>query len=284
MEPVDLQWRTSDGLELYAVDWTPNGEPKGVLCAVHGLGDHIGRFNHVAEFMNDSGYAFLGFDLRGHGKSAGKRGHAPSYDALLDDISILLDEAKVRYVNPPKFLYGHSLGGSLVLNYAMKRKPDVAGVIASGPILRPAFDPPAWKITLGNALYSLWPSFTMTNEIDTNGLSRDRDIVEAYNSDPLVHDRISVRLAVDMLNSGEWLLEHADDFKLPLLLMHGAEDPLCSPETTQQFAQGAATVCHVTLWNGRYHEIHNELDKEQIFETMLEWMESQVRKQRGKVE
>ncbi len=274
MEHLEFNWRTADGLQLFAQDWPPEGKPRAVVCLVHGLGEHSGRYAHVAGALTQAGYTLLGFDLRGHGRSAGQRGHAPSYKALLDDIDHLLEEATQRFPDRSRFLYGHSFGGSLVLYYTLQRRPQLAGAIVTAPLLRTAFQPPVWKISLGKMLYSLWPTFSMTNEVDPKGLSHDPEVVRAYVNDPLVHNRISARLAMDMLWAAEWTLEHAAEFPLPLLLMHGGADPICSAEASRQFVERVPGDGTFKLWNGLSHEIHNEPEQRQVFDTMIAWLQA----------
>jgi acylglycerol lipase len=276
MQHFEFGWQTEDRLWLYAQSWQPETEPKGVVCLVHGLGEHSGRYPHLAAFLNQAGYALLTFDLRGHGKSEGQRGHAPSCEALLDDISRFLTEATERYPDCPCFLYGHSLGGNLVIKYALRRYPQLAGVIATGPLLRTAFEPPAWKLTLAKIMRSLWPTLAMSNELDRQGLSRDPEVVRTYNEDPLVHDRLSARLGMDMLEAGLWALEHADEFPLPLLLMHGGADRLTSPQASRGFAAQAGERCTLKIWDGFYHEIHNEPEQGQVFGYLVEWLNGKL--------
>ena len=272
MQHFEFEWQTKDGLRLYAQGWQPETEPRGVVCLVHGLGEHSGRYSHLAAFLNQASYALLAFDLRGHGQSEGQRGYAPSYEALLDDIAHFLDEVAERCPDRSRFLYGHSLGGNLVINYALRRRPNVAGVIATGPLFRPAFEPPAWKLTLARIMYSVWPTLAMSNELDRQALSRDPAVVRAYNDDPLVHDRLTPRLAMDMLQSGLWSLEHAAEFPLPLLLMHGSADRVCSPQASREFAAQVGERCTLKIWDGFYHEIHNEPEQGEVFGYLVEWM------------
>jgi acylglycerol lipase len=276
MQHFEFGWQTEDGLQLYAQGWQPETEPKGMVCLVHGLGEHSGRYAHLAAFLNQAGYALLALDLRGHGKSQGPRGHTPSCEALLDDIAHFLAEATARYPDRPRFLYGHSLGGNLVIEYALRRRPQLAGVIATGTSFRLAFEPPAWKLTLGKIMYNLWPTLSMSNELDRQGLSRDPEVVRAYNEDPLVHDRVSARLAMDMLQSGLWSLEHATEFPLPLLLMHGGADRLTSAQASREFASQAGHLCTLKIWDGFYHEIHNEPEQRQVFAYLLEWLDGKL--------
>jgi acylglycerol lipase len=276
MRHLEFGWKTGDGLQLYAQGWQPETESKGIVCLVHGLGEHSGRYAHLAAFLNQAGYALLAFDLRGHGKSQGQRGHAPSYETLMEDISHLLEEAAKRYPDRPCFLYGHSLGGNLVSNYALHRRPQLAGAIVTGPAFRPAFEPPTWKLTLGKIMYNLWPTLSMSNGLDRQALSRDPQVVRAYDNDPLVHDRLTARFGMDFLQAGLWALEHAAEFPLPLLLMHGGADRITSAQASREFAAKASDRCTLKIWDGFYHEIHNEPEKEQVFAYLLEWLTSKT--------
>ncbi|NOZ00068.1 MAG: alpha/beta hydrolase [Chloroflexi bacterium] len=271
----EWKFQTNDGLNLFARSWTPERQPKAAVCLVHGHGEHIGRYAHVAAALNEAGYALLGFDLRGHGQSDGTRGHTPSYDALLDDITTFLAQAEERYPGLPRFLYGHSMGGNLVLNYALRRKTDLKGVIATGPWLRLAFEPPAIQVFLGKTMNKIFPGFVQTSGLETAALSRDPAVISAYENDPLVHDKISARLFVSMYESGLWALEHAAEFPLPLLLMHGSADRLTSAEASRQFAETAGENVTLRIWDGWYHEIHNEPEKAQVFESIIRWLDEQ---------
>ena len=277
MEHFEFGLKTEDGLQLFAQGWKQGAEPRAVVCLVHGLGEHSGRYAHVARALAQAGYATLTFDLRGHGRSEGRRGHTPSYEALMDDIAHLLDEATRRFPNRPRFLYGHSLGGNLVLNYTLRLRPQLAGVIATGPLLLTAFKPPAWKITLGRIMYNLWPSLSLKNELDPKDISRNQDLIQTYTNDPLNHDLVSVRFGIDMLRAGEWALEHAAQFLLPLLLMHGGADSITSADASRRFAERLGGRCTFKLWEGLYHEIHNEPQKQEVFDFMTAWLQAHTK-------
>jgi alpha-beta hydrolase superfamily lysophospholipase len=254
----ELTLKTRDGLTLRGVSWAPDGEVRGAVCLVHGHGEHVRRYGHVAAALNRAGYALMGFDLRGHGRSDGVRGHTPSYDHLMDDIEDMLGAVSARFAGAPLFLYGHSMGGNLVLNYGLRRKPDVRGVIATGPWLRLAFEPPAVQVTLGRLMNRIYPGFVQSSGLETAALSRNPDVVRAYETDPLVHDKVSARLFVSMYEAGLWALEHAGEWSLPLLLMHGTADRLTSAEASAEFARRAGSAVRLKLWDGWYHEVHNE--------------------------
>jgi alpha-beta hydrolase superfamily lysophospholipase len=272
----EFGWHSADGLQFYAQGWQPETNPRACVCLVHGLGEHSGRYALLAAFLQMAGIATLAFDLRGHGKSGGQRGHAPSYEVQMNDLSRFLQEASARFQDRPLFLYGHSLGGTLAINYVLNRRPLLAGVIATGPAFRPAFKPPSWKITIGKIMYNLWPTLSMGNELNIQFLSRDPEVLRAREDDPLVHDRITARFGMDLLQSGLWAMEHAAGFPLPLLLMHGGADRITSVEASWQFARLAGGHCQLKIWDGLYHEIHNEPEKQEVFDDILAWLGSHV--------
>jgi alpha-beta hydrolase superfamily lysophospholipase len=240
---------------------------------VHGVGEHSSRYAHVAAAMAAAGYAMISIDLRGHGKSAGKRGFVPTYDILLDDIDLLLAEAAQRYPGKARFLYGHSLGGNLVLYYSIRRKPAIQGVIDSAGQLQLAFTPPAAQLMVGRLMNRLMPGFSMASGLDTAVLSHDPAVISAYRADPLVHDRLSAALGIGLLNSGEWTLKHANEFPpIPLLVMHGLGDRITSAEASRQFASQVHGDVVFKPWDNLYHEIHNEPEKQAVIDFMIKWI------------
>jgi acylglycerol lipase len=272
MQHIEFTQQAPDGVQFYFQGWQPETPPKAVVCLVHGLGEHSGRYAHVAATLNDAGYVLLGFDLRGHGKSGGPRGHTPSYETLMDDIGRLLAEAAQRYPDQPQFLYGHSLGGNLVLNYALRRKPGLAGVVATSPAIRTATPPPGSQITLAKVMNKIRPGMQMSNGLALDGLARDPEVIRAYTNDPLVHNKISVRLALETLQAGEWALAHAAEFPLPLLLAHGSADKITSATASAEFAKKVPGDCTFKLWDGFYHETHNEPEKAEVLSFMIDWL------------
>ena len=274
MQHFETSWQSKDGLELYIQGWEPDGKLAAVVCLVHGLGEHSGRYVHVADFLTKSGYALFAFDLRGHGRSQGPRGHSPSFEAYMEDIGLLIQEAEQRYPGRPLFLYGHSLGGLLVLNYVLWRKPHLVGVIATGAGLRSPLLDQKLKIAMARVLGSLLPSLSLSTGLDAATLSRDPDVVQAYVESPLVHDRATLGMTKNSIAAIPWVLAHAEEFSTPLLLMHGTSDRLTYPQGSQEFAQLVSCDCTLKLWEGLYHEIHNEPEQGEVFAFLLNWLES----------
>jgi alpha-beta hydrolase superfamily lysophospholipase len=272
MKHIEFERKTKDGLNLFFQGWQPEGEAKAVICLLHGFQEYSGRYQHLASKLAEENIALLAFDVRGHGKSQGQRGHAPSYEALMDDISILLDEARLRFPGKPLFLYGHSFGGNLALNYVLQRKPNFAGVIASAPWLRLAYSPSPIKVGIGRILNKLLPAFSLPTGLETKALSKDPAVVRAYEKDPLIQNHITSRMYFAILEAGEWALEHAQEFTLPLLIMHGGADRIISAAASQQFADGVPGKCTYKLWPGLYHEIHNEPEKEEVIAFLIFWI------------
>ena len=276
MGVFESELTTADNLSLFVRAWEPETEGRAVVCLIHGLGEHSGRYAHVAATLNGSGYVVYAFDLRGHGKSDGIRGHASSYDILMDDISLFIAAASLRYPQMPLFLYGHSLGGSLAVNYVLRRHPVLNGVIVTAPGFRTAFAAPRGKMCMLRILYHLWPSFSVGNELDIGGLTHDPEVIRTYRSDPLVHNRITPGLALAALKAGEWAIRQAPAFPLPILLMHGSDDLLTSVAASREFAAGAGKMCSLKIWDGLYHEIHNEPERNQVFSIMLAWLKQRM--------
>lgn len=267
-----FSWKTSDGLAIYAIDW-PVNEAKAVIALVHGLGEHAHRYEHLVRFFHQHQIAVIAYDRRGHGQSAGRKGHTPKYGAFLEEIDQLLVETKKRYAELPVFLYGHSMGGNLVLTYALQYQPAIQGVIATAAHIRLGFEPSAFTLMLGRLMRNIFPAFTQSNGLDVQLISKDPVVVEAYTQDPLVHDRITAATGLAMLEAAADLDAYQGDFPVPLLLMHGGADGITAPAGTQALAQRLSSDVELKIWDGLYHEIHNETEQTEVFSYTLNWIE-----------
>ena len=262
-----------DGLCVYWRCWQPSDDIRAVVVLSHGMGEHCGRYEHVAEHFCNHGFMLYAFDHRGHGRSPGKRGDVESYGVLLSGVDIVLHMA--RQENPGKklFLYGHSFGGQIALNYALRHGQQLSGVISTDAWLRLPFTPPAWKTNLARVLNVLYPSLTLSNELDVTALSRDKSVVDAYTRDPLVHDRISVRMYSEGAIAARYALTHAEYLQVPVLLMHGKGDRITAADGTVEFFDHVgATDRTLKLYDGLFHEIHNEPEKATVLNDMTDWL------------
>lgn len=274
----ETSWKSKDGLEIFAQAWEPDVvQPKAVACLVHGLGEHSSRYAHVAEAFNKEGIILFTADLRGHGRSGGARGHINSIEDFMGDIDLLFEQARSRYVGLPLFLYGHSLGGIFVLHYTLLRKPNLKGVIATSPGLHTALENQPLKVLLAKVLGSFLPTTAFASGLDVKGISHDAKVIDVYNNDPLNHDRVTLGFGKIMLGVGTWTLEHAKDFPLPLLLLHGKKDPIAFVSSSIEFAEPLKEKCTLVLWDDGFHELHNEPEKAEVFKTMTLWMDARLK-------
>lgn len=275
MNHFEWSW-TQEGVKFYAQGWSPP-QTKGVVCLIHGFNEHSGRYRHVAERLCQAGYAMLSFDEFGHGRTEGKRGYAPSYDAMLDSVKIILDEANTRFPNTPIFLYGHSMGGAIVVNFILKRPSAIKGAIATAPLFKLAFEPPAFKVFLAWMMKSIYPKFSEKANLDADAISRDKEEVRKYIADPYNHGRITAGLFFGMHKAGKWALAHANELKTPLLIMHGTADRLTSYEASKEFSEKASDqFLTFKSWEGYYHELHNEPepDRTEVLNYIIKWLEA----------
>ena len=251
-------------------------EIKGVVVLVHGFGEHLGRYkDSVVPMLMNSKFAVVAYDNIGHGKSGGKRGHCPNYEALLDILDLMIVKTGSLFPNTPLFLYGHSMGGNLVLNYALRYNAELKGIIASSPYLRLGFEPPKWKMVLGKLMLKIWPSITLPSGLDPNGISRIKEEVEKYKSDPLVHDKVSPMYSFPIIDAGKWAIANASKLKVATLLIHGTGDPIIDYHGSQEFHDNSNNTT-LFLIDGGFHELHHDICKEEMLMTIQNWLQQQL--------
>lgn len=274
MTHKDVMFTTKDAMELVAHVWPVQTTPCAKVLLVHGMGEHYARYAHVAQALNQVGFLVMGYDQRGHGRSPGKRGDTPGLDVLLDDIGQALDQLDTLGEGPT-FLYGHSMGGNLVINYALKPQAQrLQGVVATSPwLMLPKKQ--QRLVRLAGMLAKVLPTISINNGIDPVGLSRDAQVVQAYQEDPLNHDKITPRMAAALGQGGMYALDHAQQLRVPMLLMHGEDDPITLCTASRHFYQQAPPGrCEFVPWPHNLHELHNDLDQNQAIERIITFLQT----------
>ncbi len=272
MENFQYQFQSGDGLELFAQGWKPEGTCKSIVCLIHGLGEHSGRYSSMAEVFCRRGYALFSFDLRGHGKSPGKRGDTPSFETFMEDIQSFHQTVVNRFADIPIIFYGHSLGGLLMLNYLIRRQPKVVAAVSSAAGLRTSLTEQKSKMWMVETLGRITPTLPLRTGLNPQMLSHDAEVVRRYVEDPLVHDLATLRMARETNASIDYVFAHAQNIQCPLLIGHGSDDQLIYPSGSKELAN-LVPNSELVIFEGLYHEIHNELTKDQVFRTILDWFD-----------
>jgi len=284
-----IEVECTDGVKLYGHRWSVDeGVPvKGILCFVHGIGEHSARYSEFASILTHYSIDCYGFDQRGHGNSPGIRAAIPSYDQCMNDIQSLLELAQKTSTSNtelPLFLLGHSMGGNLVTNYALRRAslaigPRLKGAIVASPwlILPPDVDPPKVVYYGAKLAKFIVPNHGQDSKLDPSLMSRDPEQVKKYIEDPLIHSRVTFQLFVSAYDAAAWALEHAGDLKVPMYLYHGSDDKVCYVEGSKQFAAKQKSDSDsqdftFKVWEGGYHELHHDICREEVMNAVADWI------------
>ncbi len=269
---IELQTRLPDKMILEGSAWEPVDPPRAGVMIVHGLGEHVGRHRELAEACAERGWLAVGFDLPGHGRSAGPRGHVRSFSALLDAVDATGKAVSTRLpAGHPIALYGHSWGGNIALNWLLQRhRPAVVAAVLSSPWLHLARPPGLWTLAGARLIHRLLPRLGQPNGLDPNDLSRDPAVGRAFLDDPLTHQRITLRTFVESDRAARRALEECDRLNIPTLVLHGDEDRICALSGSRALAECSP---HVELRElpGR-HELHHDLDGPAIRAKILDWL------------
>jgi alpha-beta hydrolase superfamily lysophospholipase len=265
-------WLASNsGSRLFIRTWAAE-RPDAVIVLVHGLGDHSGRFEPVAQTFCRANFSVIGFDALGHGKTGGSM---PSFDALAKDLIRVIRFARSQYT-VPVLLFGQSLGGGIALHHGVSGNEPADAIIAGSPLLRPAFKPPAWKLLIGRTLGRLWPTLTLGTGLNPQNLTSDPEEVKRYLDDPLILRHVSAALGISMLEAGQNTLLRATQLATPTLIIHGTADRITSAEASREFAERAGPICEIKLWKNMLHDLHFEMAKDQVLGHVVEWIHGKI--------
>ena len=275
LQPPRERTQTLSGWDQTVYDYAAD-TPRAAVLMVHGLGEHFGRYEHVARYWTSESCCVYGFDHYGHGKSTGLRGHSPGWELLLGQIDAVrgLIEADLGH-ELPIVLFGHSFGGLLSLSYLDRRSTpagSLAAAIISAPALQLGFTPSPALLSVARLGGKLVPRLRLPNEIELAALSRDPAVASAFAADPLTYNRISARLASELLSESTRLRTKGSDFEPPCLLIHGDADRVCHVDGSRKFALQSTAPITLRIWSGHFHELHNEPDYLNVLTYSSEWL------------
>jgi alpha-beta hydrolase superfamily lysophospholipase len=264
------------GLDLQARAWLPEDEPRAVVVLAHGLGEHSGRYDWVGNALVARHYALYAIDHRGHGRSAGPRANIGRFDHVVSDFATFAGRAAKQHPGRPLFLLGHSMGGAVAFVSALRLQQAIQGLVLSAPAL--AVDEKAvtsWQRAFAAVLSAVAPNVGVLR-LDATAVSRDPQVVQEYESDPLVHHGgIPARTVVELLSAVRGLATVAPKLQLPTLILHGMADRLVplAPTLAVHRAIGSARRT-LKLYPGLYHELFNEPERGQVMSDLLGWLDA----------
>ncbi len=257
-----------DGTRLNAVVWAPERHLERTLVITHGLAEHMGRYEHVAEAFVEAGWRVIGLELRGHGDSDGKRGHVDAWSRYVEDL-----QAAIAFADGPVWILGHSMGGLIVLDLLCSgEQPKVKGVVLTNPLLGVLVEAPGWKLALAGVLSVILPGVGLDNEVDPTHISRDEAVVKAYVADEKVFRTITPRWYTQMREAMARVHEGASSCTTPLLMVTSDQDKMCSPDASHELVERYGENGEEKVYEGLYHEVLNEPEKDQVLEDIIAWL------------
>jgi len=266
-------------MELFRHRWQTEHDRKGILVLIHGTGEHHGRYQQLAIYLNQHGWDVHSGDLPGWGRSPGLKGHIDAFDQYLATTDSWVEEAVAESAGQPVFLLGHSLGGLIVARYTQVygRAQQLKGAILSSPLLQLKMTVPAWQISLAALANRIWPTLRLHNNLDASMVSRDVEIQQAYLSDPLNYAKVSVRWFFEIQQEMARAWEDRERFTIPLLVMQAGADQIVDADAVEHFVAG---IDQADLqWHrfpGLQHEIFNEPERQMVYETVVRWLENRT--------
>ena len=266
-----------EGAKIYERFWLPEGDYKAILVIVHGYAEHSGRYDHVARFFCQHGLACAALDHRSHGKSSGKDTEIKDFRYFLDDLEMFITRVKEQLGDKPLFILGHSMGGAILSYFAIDRKPLVKGLIFSGAAVKLSDDFSPLLLSIVSILGKIAPRMK-TQKLDGNAVSRDPQVVERYNADPLNYrGGIPARTGAELNLAIKFIQAHMQEIDQPALILFGSEDRLADPAGSKKLYEMASSKDKtMKVYEGLYHEILNEPEKEQVMADILAWIEKHL--------
>ncbi len=272
MKHVEGTFTGFGDVKLYYQSWHPETQVQAVVALVHGLGGHSDLFKPVVDYLTAQNYEVFAFDLRGHGRSPGKRGHITTWAEYREDLRSFLKQVYEQRSGCSCFLWGHSLGGTITLDYALRSPQQLSGLIVSAPALKKV-SVPRLKLTAGWLLSRISPSFSLKVGLPPDVCARNPEICEAYLQDPLRHEYGSARLATEFFATVRWIYKNTAGLQIPLLILHGGADEVAHPEASRLFFQQVMFPDKEHHeYPGCYHDLYADAQYQTIFEDLEQWL------------
>ncbi|UCE98181.1 MAG: lysophospholipase [Dehalococcoidia bacterium] len=282
MKSINGYFIGQGGFNLYYRGWLPKQNPRTIVFIIHGLAEHSGRYTEIATFLVEENYCVFCHDHQGHGFSGGSRGYIRHFATYTKDLISFIDIISEKYPHIPIFLLGHSIGGTIAIDYCIENQGNVDGLILSAPTLLKGESIKKWQIILAKILSVIAPKAGV-DRLDSSTISKDPAVVNAYRNDKLVYSgKLSARLGSEILKTIELLPQEMNKIKLPVLIMQGSEDKLVSPDGSKKtFQMVSSTDKTLKIYEGLYHEIMNEPEKDMVYKDISEWISKRLSLRKG---
>ena len=275
MQHTEGYFTAADGTGIFRQSWLPDADPTGVVMLIHGLGEHSGRYGHVAEALVAAGHAVHALDHRGHGKSDGKRAYVKSYDEFMTDLEQFRAIIESEHPGRPLIVLGHSMGGNLAVGHVLDHLAGVAGLALSGAALKVGDDLSPTQIRIFRMIAKVAPGFR-PQALSADAISRDPAVVDAYRNDPLVcTGKISAGLGAALIEAMDRFPSRYPELRLPILVMHGTDDQLADIAGSHELEDGAVNATVTShYYDGLYHEIFNEPERDRVLADLVAWIDA----------
>jgi alpha-beta hydrolase superfamily lysophospholipase len=277
MKHIEGTFKGLRDADIYYQGWLPEGDVKSVLFLIHGLGEHCGRYTNHVNYFVPRGYALYGLDHLGHGRSSGEREVVESFSDYLQPLPAFYRMVKEWQPGKPVFVLGHSMGGLIASTYLVDHSDDFKGGVISAPAIKIRDNISAFTIMVGKILARIAPKAGIL-PLNPGGISRDPEAVKAYINDPLVyHGKTRAKLAAEILKAMIGLSQNMDKITLPFIVIQGSGDQIVDPGGAQLLYDGAGSKDKtIKVYDGFYHEIHNELERDVMFKDVETWLEAHL--------
>ncbi len=263
----------ADDTDLFYRYWQSDSA-KAALVIIHGIGEHSERYQNVVKMLVPHGYSIYTFDLRGHGRSSGQRGHISSWDQYRADLAAFVELVREKQSDCPLYLFGHSMGSLIVLDRIIRNPEAFSGLIVSGAAIEPTGVGNPFLILVAKVLSGLMPRYSLPLGIDISALSGDQGVLDCYRNDPLVHGRVTVRWGMESLRIIDEIKQKLDCIDIPMLILHGANDSINDPYGSEYIYQKISSEDKTLFIHPQcHHELHNDVHYVTVVELIKEWLD-----------